>query len=1274
MASNAPLGEMIIELSLDSSDFGKSLRSSKNEVKYWSNSMKAGMKAADNAGNTLDRLERNVEGLTKTIGAQQKVVDRLKESYDNSFNKKTGEATRNTERYAQQLRKAESDLENYRADLKQATGALAEYKVKTEGVTGTIYKKSQALEKASKRVQRFGEGLRSFGRSMTFGVTAPLTAVAGYAVKAAMDYESAFVGLRKTNEEVVDSNGNVIYSFDQLSDELIDLSTEIPLPANELARLGEIAGQLNVPTDEVAGFTEVVSKMGVATDLSAEQAAESMAKFLNLTGSGVDTVDRLGSSIVALGNNMATHESQILEMSEGWAATGALIGMADHQILAFSATLSAMGVEAQAGSGSMQRLLMQIQTAVSVGGAELEGFAKAAGMSAQEFARAWEEDPARAMQALVDNMSEVDKAGGDVIAMLDTLGINNVRDQRALLGLVQGNEQLARALGLSADAYQENNALNDEAAEAFDTFASKLEIFKNKVKKVAIELGGPLIDALSGALDAAEPWIDRATEMAEAFAEMDEEQQRNIISWGLFLAAIGPVSSVLGNILVPLGKLGGGLGKLAKKLIDMKAEKAGKLAMEEFAESMIGAGGVASDVGDEVVKGADKVGDAIEGAGKKGGNGASLFANPWLWKIGAVVAALGGLAWAINHDLKSAQRNHEEAVKKTDGAYQEWFDGVVEGSHEIEKLNKTATAGAEDITEAYKKVSDQVKQTNEDIMNLSNGSRGNFIDNLVNTKNNVVSADINQDGNVVQYRMPNLTTALEEFNLAKSEIESIMGVVEKYQIQLGNSFAEIARQYAENAPVTAEWANSMVQTYNGMAEQTISRLEEMKQAEINKINENVIWGEKEKEERIRQVNEKYDAEIDKVEQSQDTILSILKEAAESGKALTDEQVVAMMEAYHQLAESTGKSLSEIDGVTQLIGENLSAFTSQAGLEFLEMAGMIDQGIVDSVANAPTSKEKIDLLKEALVQYNETGIPPKHIETNADETRERMEQLGFVMHEIDGQQVWISTDSNSLLTKEQIEQLGLEAVHVNGQYVYIPSGTNAQDTESLVASLEGQSIRADGTRVNIPSSTNAPTIQGQVERLRNSAQNKTFTVTGIFSGIGNMWGAFRRAVGFEKGTLYHPGGWSIVNDQKGPYFREYVELPSGQGFIPEGRNVPLNLPRGSKVLKASQTKRAFKDLPQYAKGVGNISVYSPTVRKMAEVHNHGGGENHNDKLNDLVLLLVERSNEVLEEIIDFKNKYNPDTDVYIDSNKLIGHTKRKMSEAINLDLKLSERRE
>lgn len=100
---------------------------------------------------------------------------------------------------------------------------------------------------------------------------------------------------------------------------------------------------------------------------------------------------------------------------------------------------------------------------------------------------------------------------------------------------------------------------------------------------------------------------------------------------------------------------------------------------------------------------------------------------------------------------------------------------------------------------------------------------------------------------------------------------------------------------------------------------------------------------------------------------------------------------------------------------------------------------------------------------------------------------------------------------------------------------------------------------------------------------NSVQGKTVYI----DVVRRMIGGAAAAIGFKDGTDYHEGGLAMVNDQRGTLYKEMVTLPDGSSFIPEGRNVILDLPRGSKVMRAGLTKNFMRELgiPSFADGVG-----------------------------------------------------------------------------------------
>ncbi len=104
-------------------------------------------------------------------------------------------------------------------------------------------------------------------------------------------------------------------------------------------------------------------------------------------------------------------------------------------------------------------------------------------------------------------------------------------------------------------------------------------------------------------------------------------------------------------------------------------------------------------------------------------------------------------------------------------------------------------------------------------------------------------------------------------------------------------------------------------------------------------------------------------------------------------------------------------------------------------------------------------------------------------------------------------------------------------------------------------------------------------------------NHTVRLTTIFDKITNFI-THRRA----KGDRNFQGGLATVNDQQGGTFREAIHLPSGETFIPHGRNVTLDLPRGTQIVPARQTARLFK-IPQFATGTADYSRAVYDINRM-----------------------------------------------------------------------------
>lgn len=337
--------------------------------------------------------------------------------------------------------------------------------------------------------------LSSFGKKLAaIGAGAALVKAGKEALQLAIDYESAFAGVRKTTDATE-------AEYAQLSKSIIDMSKEIPATAVEIAAVAEAAGQLGIEKDSLLDFTRVMIDLGESTNLSSDEAATALARFANITGMSADDYSRLGSVIVGLGNNFATTESEIVDMATGLAGAGSQVGISEAQIMGIAAALSSVGIEAEAGSSTMSTLLSKISLAKSKGGKPLKQFAKVAGMTSKEFSKAFEEDAAGALMAFVDGLGKAE----DPLKTLESMGLSDIRMQKMLLALAGASDTLRESLELSGEEWEKNNALTEEAEKRYATTASRIQVMKNNLSEVGRRLGEamlPIAEKVVGAVTA----------------------------------------------------------------------------------------------------------------------------------------------------------------------------------------------------------------------------------------------------------------------------------------------------------------------------------------------------------------------------------------------------------------------------------------------------------------------------------------------------------------------------------------------------------------------------------------------------------------------------------------------------------------------------------------------------------------------------------------------------------------------------------------------------
>ncbi len=304
------------------------------------------------------------------------------------------------------------------------------------------------------------------------------------------DYETGLVGVGKTT-------GLAGEALESLGDNIVNMSKRIPIARDELLSIAQAAGQLGISAPkDIEKFTETISKLGAASNLSGDAAATTLARILNNTREPIESVDKLASALVYLGNTSATTEREIakmvIEISKGLAQ----FDVASADIAGLGATLSSFGQQPELARSSMLRLFLTMQKVSQEGGDDLKTLSILTGQTGDQFKQAFEEDAFGAFLSFTKGLKGIIDQGGSAAKTLKSLGLNGTEINAIMPLLAKNFDVLKSKVEDSNRAYQQNKALNEEVAVAFSTLRSKLTLLGNNFKDAAKTIGKELAPAI----------------------------------------------------------------------------------------------------------------------------------------------------------------------------------------------------------------------------------------------------------------------------------------------------------------------------------------------------------------------------------------------------------------------------------------------------------------------------------------------------------------------------------------------------------------------------------------------------------------------------------------------------------------------------------------------------------------------------------------------------------------------------------------------------------
>lgn len=308
----------------------------------------------------------------------------------------------------------------------------------------------------ARTVSRVGTaGLAAMGALAT-GTVAALA----QCTDAAKDFESQMSNVVKYVGGLADANGKIsdaladngktyAQNYADMTDAILNLSTQIPMTAEELTQLAAAAGQSGKTISDliqyddkgnISGFLKDVAMMGTAMDISAEQAGNWAAKWeqsFNLTH---DQVMVLSDQINYLGANSATTAAEIAQVVNDAAGLGQIAGMDVASTAALADAMLAMGVEQSKAATGISRIYTNMSLGASATKAQKEMW-ESLGYTAEGIAKSMQVDA-------TGTMIDVFEAIGNMDADKQVAALKTLFGQWA----IQGAAKLTGNLGAFTDA------------------------------------------------------------------------------------------------------------------------------------------------------------------------------------------------------------------------------------------------------------------------------------------------------------------------------------------------------------------------------------------------------------------------------------------------------------------------------------------------------------------------------------------------------------------------------------------------------------------------------------------------------------------------------------------------------------------------------------------------------------------------------------------------------------------------------------------------------
>lgn len=399
---------------------------------------------------------------------------------------------------------------NIKSGIEKYNAALQKLKVEPfqkAGFHTQMAKLKEDLQRATKAKIRLDmdEAKQKLANLKT-EIVASVASVAAIAapIKSAIDFESSMADVNK----VVDFK--TPDELKEFSNQILNMSRDIPLSVNEIASITASGGQLGIAKENLMDFTQTAAKMGVAFDMSAKEAGDNMATLMNIFNMSVDGVRGLGDTINHLSNNSASTANKIVNAVGRIAGNAKDMGLSADATAGLASSFIALGKQPEVAATAINSMLTVLNNADKAGG-DLEKAFKAIGTSGKELKAQILKNPQKALTDFLHTLSKIPKE--KKTGVLTTIFGKNFGDDISLLtGAI---ENFDKAMALSGDN-KRFGSMEAEFQSRSDTTENKIQLMKNALNELSVSFGRVFLPYIKRGVEKITEFIQKITEFVRS--------------------------------------------------------------------------------------------------------------------------------------------------------------------------------------------------------------------------------------------------------------------------------------------------------------------------------------------------------------------------------------------------------------------------------------------------------------------------------------------------------------------------------------------------------------------------------------------------------------------------------------------------------------------------------------------------------------------------------------------------------------------------------------